>query len=180
MKRLQRSALLAELAERLTKNESWCGETNVQKTTYFLQELLGVPTAYNFIFYKFGPFSFDLRDELAAMEADELITLRVRHPGYGPSIVPTEQSKALRELYPVTLKKYETKLDFVSRTFGSKGVTELERLSTALYVTRELGEQADVSQRAKRICELKPHVSLSDAFEAVREFDTIEQKAREL
>jgi uncharacterized protein YwgA len=164
---------LTELATRLTRQGSWCGETHVQKASYFLQHLLGVPLGYEFIFYKFGPFSFDLGSDLAAMEADDLVKLQVRRPGYGPTIVPTEDSVALRERYPVTLDQYAEQLEFVSRRLGNKTVTELERLATALWVTRELGAGSDAAERAKRVCELKPHVSPADAAAAVREFDQI-------
>src|SRR6266545_4036200 len=64
MKRLQRAALLTELVEQMRAHDSWCGETHLQKATYFLQELLDVEMDYDFVLYKHGPFSFDLRDEL--------------------------------------------------------------------------------------------------------------------
>ena len=48
MKRLQRAAIVTELAEQLTAQGSWCGETHLQKATYFLQELLEVPTGFEF------------------------------------------------------------------------------------------------------------------------------------
>jgi uncharacterized protein YwgA len=178
VKRLQRAALLTELADRMTRRGSWCGETHVQKSSYFLQHLLDVPLDYDFIFYKFGPYSFDLSSELAAMEADELVKLRVRHPGYGPTIVPTEDSKTLRERYPITLGKYEGAVEFVSQKLGTKTVTELERLATALYVSRESGADSGVSYRAKRICELKPHIGLEDARAAVAEYDRIAAEAK--
>ena len=61
MERLQRAAILTELMDRLRADGSWCGETHVQKATYFLQEVLGVQTGFEYILYKHGPYSFDLR-----------------------------------------------------------------------------------------------------------------------
>jgi hypothetical protein len=86
----------------------------------------------------------------------------------------------LRERYPVTLGKYRRQLEFIARAFGRKGVTELERLATALYVTRELGETAHAAKRANRLHELKPHVTPADALAAVQEFDQIAAKAKSL
>jgi hypothetical protein len=63
MNRLQRAALLTELADKLREQGSWCGETHLQKATYFLQTLRLVPTGYDFILSKFGPFAFDLAEE---------------------------------------------------------------------------------------------------------------------
>jgi hypothetical protein len=180
MNRLQRAALLTALVDRLNQQGSWSGETHLQKGTYFLQHLLGVPTGFAFILYKFGPFSFGLRDELTAMQADGLVELRVRHPSYGPSLIPSEASQAFRECYSVTLMRYDKQLSFVCGTLGQKGVTELERLATALFVTRELGEAADADVRAARLHELKPHVSLSDALFAVQKLDEISASAETL
>ena len=69
MERLQRAAVLLSLIEQLKDRGSWCGDTHIQKTTYFLQELLKVPLGFEFILYKHGPYSFDLEDEITALRA---------------------------------------------------------------------------------------------------------------
>ena len=89
MDQLQRASLIIDLIEKLTEKGSWCGETHIQKAVYFLQELTKVPMGFNFILYKHGPFSFDLRDELAAMRAYRLLEIELRPP-YGPGLFPTE------------------------------------------------------------------------------------------
>ena len=61
-------------------------------------------------------------------------------------------------------------MDLVSDFFDAKNVDELERLSTALYVLEE-GSDSTEAFRAARIQELKPHVSLSNAVDAVRALD---------
>lgn len=66
MKRLQRDAVILSLIENLRAKGSWCGETHIQKATYFVQELLRVPLEFEFVLYKHGPYSFDLSDELTA------------------------------------------------------------------------------------------------------------------
>jgi hypothetical protein len=180
MNRLQKAALLTALAERLRANGSWCGETHVQKATYFLQALLGLPTGYEFILYKHGPYSFDLSEELTALRADYLLTMDYRSPGYGPGLVPTPTSAELRARYPVTLARYRRAIEFVARAFGVKGVTELEKLATALYVTREIGGTADPALRANRLHALKPHVSPADALAAVQELDRLAAEAKTL
>ena len=47
MNRLERATILVTLIEKLSMEGSWCGETHVQKATYFLQELMGVPLGFN-------------------------------------------------------------------------------------------------------------------------------------
>ena len=167
MNRLQKAALLTELADKLAAKGSWCGETNIQKATYFLQDLVNVPTSYEYILYTHGPFSFELRDELTELRADRLLQLEIRQPPYGPSWVPTPTSREIRQQYPKTLKRFQKQLDFVANEFGPLGVGELERLGTALYFIREVSESDD--ERAKKIHEIKPHISISSAKAALKE-----------
>ena len=68
MNRLQRAAVLLTLLEQLQARGSWCGETHVQKSVYFLQDLLQVPLGFEFVLYKHGPYSFDLNDEITAVQ----------------------------------------------------------------------------------------------------------------
>ncbi len=176
MDRLQKAAILTELADQLRREESWCGHTHMQKATYFLQELLGVPTGYEFILYKHGPYSFDLSEEMTALRADFLIEFDHRSPGYGPGLVPTGTSAEFASRHPVTLAKYAREITYVAQAFGSKGVTELENLATALYVTRENGVPRGVEVLADTR-RLKPHVPIDQALDAVREFDRIGREA---
>ncbi|GIW90161.1 MAG: hypothetical protein KatS3mg109_0593 [Pirellulaceae bacterium] len=180
MNRRQAQAVLIRLIEKLREQESWCGETHVQKAMYIWKEMLGVDVDFDFLLYKHGPFSFDLRDELTAMRADGLLKLKFQDPGYGPSIVPGEAAESLKRRFPKTLKRYEHQIEFIAKKFGEKTVTELERLATALYVTKKLGPQADVSTRAQRIHALKPHVSFDQAERAVRTVDEWRKEAQEV
>ena len=175
MKRLQKAAILVTMSKGLEEKGSWCGETHIQKATYFLQELLRVPTGFEFILYKYGPFSFDLRDELTALCADGVFKLEPQPAPYGPSMVPTDLGMKVKGLYPKTLKKYQEQIDFVAKSLGDKGVAKLEGLATALYVT--LQNEGSVEVRAKRIQELKPHVSSEMAESSVKEVDDIRDRA---
>ena len=176
MERLRKAALLTRLVQKLHEHGSWCGETHIQKATYFLQTLTGVPLEFDFILYKHGPFSFDLRDELTALRADALLGLEARRP-YGAQIVSTEQSDYIQNHYPKTLAKYEDRIEFVAQQLGSRGVVELERLATALYVKETLGENASKEERAEKLTTLKPHIPKENAQTAVEEVDQITEAA---
>jgi len=176
MTRLQKVSVLADLAALLRDNGSWCGETHLQKATYFLEELLGVPLDFEFIIYKHGPFSFDLRDELTAMRADGVLELQPHPAPYGPGLIATESSQELRQRFPVTLSRYRKVIEFVAQELGAKGSTDLERLGTALYVIRER-PKASVNERVARIIALKPHLTPEDARNAVEELDRIAARA---
>lgn len=179
MKQKQKKAVILKLVESLQERGSWCGETHIQKATYCLQELTSIPLEFNFILYKHGPFSFDLRDELTAMRAYGFLDIRLNPYPYGPSLCITKLAKALIQDFPKTLNKFNKKIGFVAETLGEKGVAELERLATALYVTRKVGSK-NIDERANTIHKLKPHVSIEDANAASRDMDMILSRAAEI
>jgi len=181
MERLKRSSIILSLIESLLEENSWCGETHIQKTTYFLQELLDVPLGYEFILYKHGPYSFDLSDDIMAMRADMMVQLQSRSP-YGPSIVPGPTGQQLKELFPKTLKKYEGQVKFIAKEMAGYNVADLERIATVLYVILEKGKtgREETSQMALYITKLKPHISSEQACTALEQESQIRDKAKEL
>ena len=70
MNNQQQRVVVIKLLDALKKNGSWCGETHIQKAVFFLKAIKKVPVDFNFILYKHGPFSFDLRDHLPLMRLD--------------------------------------------------------------------------------------------------------------
>lgn len=170
MKRLQREAVLLSLISEMKAKGSWCGETHVQKATYFLQELLKVPLEFEFILYKHGPFSFDLSDEITAMRSNALLQYQPHDP-YGASLFPTDGSQEFLKQYPKTLDSYSNQIKFVAEKIGTLGVADLERLATALYVT--FNQDGGSEPRDHRITTLKPHISIDDATLSVKKVDAI-------
>jgi len=177
MDRLQRAAVLTCLIRELREHGSWCGETHVQKASLFLQELLSVPLGFEFILYKHGPFSFDLRDELTSYRADGFVELEPQWP-YGPRINSTDQSAYVQRSFAKTVAQYESCIEFVAEKLGSKGVAELERLATALFVTLHRNPNSPMQDRAEHLSRIKPHVSLDDATVAVACVDQIIAEAQ--
>lgn len=177
MSRVKRGALLTRLIDKMEENGSWCGETHIQKAVYVAQEIVDLPTGYEFILYKHGPFSFDLRDELTALRADKVVELEPRWH-YGPGIVNTQGASGIQKLYPKTLGKYADKIEFVSKAIGAKDVAELEKLTTALYVRKkERGTRLSGEEAAREIIKLKPHISNREAISAVNEVDNVMREA---
>lgn len=177
MKRFQKASVLLTLGNQLRSEGSWTGETHLQKAVYIMQELLGVPTGFEFILYKHGPFSFDLRALLSSMEADGFIRWRPQYP-YGPSMAPGESADQLLRQFPKKPREYYSQIAFVARKLGPYRVAELEKLATALYVTQEGNRTRN--EQAARIRELKPHISTAEAQWAVAELDQLSAEAATL
>ena len=176
MKRMQRAAILLFLLKELHGRGTWCGETHMQKSTYFLQEPLCVPPGFEFILYKHGPFSFDLSDEITALRGDLLLTIQSRRP-YGASLLPSENADTLMARFPITRGRYEKQIRFTAEKLASMGVAELERCATAMFVTREGETDGSLNARANLIHQLKSHITIPQALTALEWTDALNQEA---
>ena len=182
MEWLQKAAVLTRLVDRLRDKGSRCGATRVQKSTLYLQELMKVPLGFNFIMYKHGPFSFDLRDELSNLEIDNLLKTEPVWP-YGTEIVVSDQGRYIQGTRRKTLERFERRIGFVAETLGGRAVGDLERLSTAFFVDLhksryQLSPSASVDERARKLAELKPHISIQSAKSAIEEHRAISKAAK--
>jgi hypothetical protein len=170
----EQSALILDLAVQLRNHGSWAGETHVQKGAYLLQNLLGVPSGFEFVLYKHGPFSFDLRESLSQMEAERFIELREQPYPYGPTIVEGKAASRLRASTDVA-QRYGQPLAFLAGQLGSAKVADLERIATALYVTLDHG--ISPSERVGRLVALKPHIPVVEATAAFGRLEEIRAAA---
>ena len=165
MDKKQQRAIIIGLLHWLKESGSWCGETHIQKALYCLKDLEKVPTKYDFIIYKHGPFSFDLRDELVAMRGDGLLSI-TPYP-YGVSFNITERGD---NFYSETGRKYEKSIKHIAKFFGSKGVAALERLSTALFI-KVKNPDKNTDELTSLICKIKPHIKSEQAKQALESID---------
>lgn len=174
MNEREHRALVCRLVGEMKQVKSWAAETHIQKCVYFLQEMLSVPVGYSYILYKHAPYSFDLRRELAVMRARYQLDIESRYP-YGPSFILGSRGKLNLGL----VAKYDDAVKFVATELSARKVDVLERLSTALYVKRKNPELTD-EKAARRINELKPHVKIPQAADALDELHRLEEAASEV
>ena len=172
----KRHAVLLDLIGGLNDAGSWTGETHVQKCAYFLEAGLEVPLDLDFILYKHGPYSFDLADLIGELRGKLLVALERTPAPYGPKLIVSQSGTALVGRFPRIVGKFHEPIEFVSKSLGLRNVKELERVATALYVTRQFGGTDDA--RAGKLVQLKPHVAPADARAAVVELDALLTKAK--
>ena len=170
MDQFRRKAILLGMINSLKVKGSWCGETHIQKAMFSLKNITGTPIDYTFVLYKHGAFSFDLRDELTDMRADNLLTIEINPSPYGPSLAVSDAGLKYYEKYHDNVRQYDPAIDFITQNLGTKGVAELERISTALYVCRE-EDIHDIEKCAARVHALKPHVPIESARDAATDVD---------
>lgn len=178
MTTVDRYALVVALTDHLRASGSWCGQTHVQKASYLAQEMLGVPLGQDFRLYKYGPYSFGMSDDLAVMQTLGFLCASPRGP-YGVSLEKTRHGERLVLERQEIVRRFRPHLKFIADEFGRKGVAELERLSTAFLVTREI-DTASVDERSRRLMEYKPHVGRDAAVEAVVAIDDMIQRGKAL
>lgn len=170
-----RCTIIIDLIKRLRERGSWCGETHIQKAMYISQDLAKANFGYKFIMHKHGPFSFDLKDELAAMRASNIVDFAFPQRDYGPSIRPTDFGERVYCTNQESIEKYKRINVFVADWLATSDVRQLEKVATAYYVTKK-HPRDPVAERAKKISSLKPHV---DTFAAEAAIRTVDQKRAE-
>lgn len=165
---LREAAVIATLIDRVAGTGRFCGETLVQKSVFFLKELFHIPISAAFQLYYYGPFSFDLREQLQGMQADDFV--KVKPHQFGATFVPSERYALLQRQFPKTIEKHEHAIGFVVRELATRGVGQLEPLATALFLTRQ-NPNGSVEERARELHAVKPHVDLPVAIQSVRQID---------
>ena len=173
MNRPDREDLICHLVDAMGEAGSWVGETQIQKSAMFLQELLNVPLGYQFVLYKHGPFSFDLRSELAEMRAGLRLGVEP-HLGYGPSFTLAKWGRVAME----RPTEYLDEIKFVAERISTEASRPVERISTAFYMTEKYPEQSN-NEIAKEINRLKPHISEAQALLAIEEAGRLREEAAE-
>lgn len=170
---LENQAAIYDLIGALRAKQNWCGETHVQKSIFFLEELGNRSLGYDFILYKHGPYSFDLNEDLAGMGALRFIDEEIVNPNYGPRLKQNrEVEPMLHNHFGQKSKSVKPVADFVVSKLADYGVATLERLATALYFTKKEPIEG-VEARARKINEVKPHISMTLALDAVKNVDQI-------
>lgn len=177
MEHEQRWALICHLVEAMKSEGSWAGETHIQKCSLFLQDMLEVKMGYQFVLYLYGPYSFDLRDDIAQMRAMLVLNVAQHTGGYGPSFELGRWGR--RTIAAGDMGKRESSaIDFVAREIATKNTRELERISTAFFLkTRYPNKSA--SEIAEWINQLKPHIPIPSALNAIVEVERLKAEMDE-
>jgi uncharacterized protein YwgA len=171
------AAVLGELIECLGKRGSWTGETHIQKAAYLLSALLGVNLGFEFVLYKYGPYSFELHGELGSLLTDGLVELQFPDPRYGGRFHLTSHGEEFRRRFPRTVGEYDNQIRILADHVGAKNVAQLERLATAVFLKQEFPNE-DRERWARRLTEVKPHIPIEEAYLAVQEAEALEAALR--
>jgi hypothetical protein len=152
---------------------SQIGRTALMKMCYFLQTLKDVQLGYEFSLYSYGPFDSmvlgDLRvaEDLSAIES----SVSTFSGGYQYLLSTSDNASQFKKSARPFLTEHRAEIDWVAHTFGHRSASELELLSTIVYVNRSdrISNRQTLTEKVKHI---KPHFSLQ---EISRKIDWLEQ-----
>jgi len=166
MKPSEKLGLLSSIVRKLNEAHSWTGRMHIQKFVYFAQELLALPSDYDFILYQRGPYSFDLDTEIRSLRSIGAVEITLREPPYGPSYSSTGLGEVISKLSTVH-GETDDGLTALAEELGPKQARDLELLATTLWVLRK--EHLSGPDVVKRVLSLKPQFTKDQAEKALQE-----------
>ena len=116
------------------KDASWrtLGRTILQKLCYFA-EASGVPLAFRFEIYHYGPFSQEIFDRTDELLAEGVIEDKSGDPGQS-NYVPGPNFDSYLAQFGDVIKQYETNLNRVAVMFSQLDPSQMELISTIHYM----------------------------------------------
>jgi hypothetical protein len=154
-----RAAVITALASR---NSAGLGRTAIMKLMYFLQVLKKVPLGYSYRLYTYGPYDDQVLEDLRLATDQEAVSAQAFQwqGGIGYKIKPGKNERQFIERAGKQLSDIDAQLDWVMLEFGNRSASDLEVISTVIYVDRaaaEEGEHLTEKQIVERVAEVKPH-----------------------
>ncbi len=155
-----RVAILAQMVKAAPRQG--LGRTQIMKFFYFLQELKGVPLGYDFRIFNFGPFDSEVLSDLSsACGHDTVVEETVLYSrGYGYKITPGANADKASQSFENSNAEIVRKIEEVIKEFGVYSASELELLSTILFVDSEFSQSGFCvthSELTTRVQQIKPH-----------------------
>jgi uncharacterized protein YwgA len=125
----------------LSTSRAKLGKTQLQKLVYFAQNN-GLPLKYTFQIYHYGPYSFELSNDLGSLDALEIVNIQNDPNGYGFQV--STGKFADKFVLPV---KYQKKLDRVIDQFGSESTAKLEVKATIHFVSSVVTSKKQIIEK---------------------------------
>lgn len=148
----RRLAWIAASASALNKHGSWTGRIHIHKLIYVVKELGCDSVPFSFRLYDYGPYSFDLDEEIINAQLRGVLVQSYPQPGYGPRYLPSPSCFFLCD----DLQQSEIQLiGKVAREFGGKGSKDLERIATCIWIIKREDLPTD-DRIIQRAVDIKP------------------------
>jgi len=152
------------------------GKTSIQKLIYFLQEL-GVNLKYKYKMYHYGPYCFELSNDLDLLSMLNVISIKDNSTIYGYSIKLGDDTDKFLTRFKIqdVWESCQDYCDKLLQVFGSCTTRNLELYATMHFVgsiLKERGKNADANAVIHEVKFLKPKYSqdeLENAYQYLSE-----------
>ena len=162
----------------LKDKNGWAGMTHLQQGCYIAQRMLSVPLDYKFIQYTYGPYAFDLRDEVRMLR-DHFILIQGFPPiGYGCSYDFYEDVEKWVEAKKDNCK-FKDEINFIAGWFLDKPAGILVALAAA-YMINEKYPDAGREERIKKLIAWKPFMTEPEAISCFEDVEVRNKEVEEL
>ncbi len=125
----------------LANSRAKLGKIQLQKLVYFAQNN-GLPLKYVFEIYHYGPYSFELSNDLGSLDALEIVNVQSDPNGYGFQI-STGKFADKFTLPP----RYQKKIEKVIDQFGADNTARLEVKATIHFVSSVVSGKSEIIQK---------------------------------
>lgn len=136
------------------------GRTALMKLCYLLQQIRKVPLGYNFSLYSYGPFDSEVLADLQTAQDLRILDSQVEQysNGYSYQISESNNSGKVKTVAAEFLTKYSDDIIWTANNFSRKSASELELISTIIYVSAEK-RGSDAASLAALVKAIKPRFS---------------------
>jgi uncharacterized protein YwgA len=145
---------VAAIVALVRNSQTRLGKTQVQKLVYFAQDC-GVPLNYRYEIYHYGPYSFELSNDLGSLDSLGVLNVASEPSGFGFDISVGRFAEKFN-LEP----KYQRKVQKVIDQFGLNSTAQLEVKATIHFVhsviKKKVPQNKVKSEVVQRVLELKP------------------------
>ena len=121
------------------------GRTALMKLCYLLQEVKNVPLGYTFSLYSYGPFDSDVLADLQTAQELRVLDSSVQQfqSGYGYALSQSTNADKVKRASEDFLSKYSSEITSVAQNFARRSASELELVSTILFVFNDKKKISD-------------------------------------
>lgn len=162
---------VAAVTSALRRHGSWAGRVHLHKHLYLMKELGLADPPFDFVLYQYGPYSYELDNQIAQMELYGYLRKSFPQSGYGPQYALSKLGIHEADQLDDASK---SAIDQVASKIGTASSQGLELQATCLWVERHEGIDDDVKviERVKKIKPRYDEERIRQALDAVRRLAT--------
>ena len=163
------------MVKRIQEKRLDLGKIQFQKLVYFLQEK-GTTLKYDYEIHHYGPYCFELANDLDLLNSLEILDVSPDQKGYGYHISRGRLADNFSEKDDHLATSHNTDLEFVINNFAGCDPAEIELKATIHYVNKIMKDNGSGISRddvLRKTRELKPKFSQGYVEKCYDELNTI-------